>query len=242
MASPNTTSVVTQASASVLTSAPGVLAKKGATAQAWPFEGGLANGTDRRVDILTAALTCASERGVEGVSIEGVRALCGASVGSIYHHFGSREGVVAALFLALFHDQSRAMAKALAQASNAQEGVHALVTGYLDWVVAHPERARFLFQARSLAVRSLRGGELAQAAQQRNQALVQWFGPHQAAGTLRVLPCELLPSLVMGPVQSCCRAWLSGLAQDPRADGTLRPSPQAFRAELADAAWLVVRA
>lgn len=242
MASRTPSSAVAQASAPVLTSPPGVLPKKGATAQAWPFEGGLADGAERRVDILTAALICANERGVEGVSIEGVRALCGASVGSIYHHFGSREGVVAALFLALFHEQSVAMAGALAQAATAQQGVHALVTGYLDWVVAHPERARFLFQARSLAARSLRGGELAQAAQQRNQALVQWFGPHQAAGTLRVLPCELLPSLVMGPVQSYCRAWLSGQAQSPTADAAQRPSPQTFRAELAEAAWLVVQA
>ena len=44
-------------------------------------------------------------------------------------------------------------------------------------------------------------------------------------------------SLVMGPVQSYCRAWLSGNA----AQGGL-PSPTTYRAELADAAWRSVKA
>ena len=41
----------------------------------------------------------------------------------------------------------------------------------------------------------------------------------------------------MGPVQSYCRAWLSGL----QAQGAL-PSPATYRSELADAAWRAVRA
>ena len=54
--------------------------------------------TDRRQDILNAALACATEGGVDAVTIDGVRARCGASVGSIYHHFGNKDGIVAALF------------------------------------------------------------------------------------------------------------------------------------------------
>jgi len=50
---------------------------------------------DRRQDILNAALACAAEGGVDAVTIDGVRARCGASVGSIYHHFGNRDGIVA---------------------------------------------------------------------------------------------------------------------------------------------------
>ena len=191
-------------------------------------------GTDRRQDILNAALACAIDAGVDAVSIEGVRARCGASVGSIYHHFGNKDGIVAALFFDIFHEQSRSVQLQLDAARGAQAGVHALVTGYLDWVVAHPERARFLFQARSAVAAGPRTPDLAEAARRRNQALVAWFEPHRQAGALRDLPCELMPSLVMGPVQSYCRAWLSG----PSA----LPSPRTYREELADAAWRAVRA
>ncbi|WP_440111241.1 TetR/AcrR family transcriptional regulator [Acidovorax sp. BL-A-41-H1] len=193
--------------------------------------------TDRRQDILNAALACAAEGGVDAVTIDGVRARCGASVGSIYHHFGNRDGIVAALFFEIFHDQSRSVQAQLDSAHGVEAGVQALVTGYLDWVVAQPERARFLFQARGAVAAGPRKADLAEAARGRNQALVAWFEPHRASGTLRDLPCELMPSLVMGPVQSYCRAWLS----DRSSHGTL-PSPATYRAELADAAWRVVQA
>ena len=193
--------------------------------------------TDRRQDILNAALACAVDGGVDAVSIDGVRARCGASVGSIYHHFGNKDGIVAALFFDIFHDQSRSVQAQLDAAQGVEAGVQALVTGYLDWVVAQPERARFLFQARGAVAAGPRTPDLAEAARRRNQALVAWFEPHRRSGALRDLPCELMPSLVMGPVQSYCRAWLSGNG----AQGGL-PSPTTYRTELAEAAWRSVRA
>lgn len=196
-----------------------------------------ADTVDRRQDILNAALACAADGGVDVVSIDGVRARCGASVGSIYHHFGNRDGIVAALFFDIYHDQSRSVQSQLDAAQGVEAGVLALVTGYLDWVVAQPERARFLFQARGAVAASPRTPDLAEVARRRNQALVAWFEPHRQSGALRDLPCELMPSLVMGPVQSYCRAWLS----DRSGPGTL-PSPETYRNELAAAAWRAVRA
>lgn len=193
--------------------------------------------TDRRQDILNAALACAAQAGVDAVSIDGVRARCGASVGSIYHHFGSREGIVAALFFEIFAAQSLSVQAQLDAAVGVEAGVQALVTGYLDWVVAQPVQARFLFQARSPVASGPRSAELAEAARGRNQALLTWFEPHRQGGALRDLPCELMPSLVMGPVQSYCRAWLS----DRAGQGAL-PSPEVYRSELAAAAWRAVRA
>ncbi len=193
---------------------------------------------DRRQEILSAALACAADGGIDAVTIDGVRARCGASVGSIYHHFGNRDGIVAALFFDIFHDQSRAVQVQLDAARGVEAGVRALVTGYLDWVVAQPERARFLFQARGAVAAGPRTPDLADAARRRNQALVAWFEPHRRAGAVRDLPCELMPSLVMGPVQSYCRAWLSGSGNTGQGD---LPSPATYRTELADVAWRAVR-
>jgi AcrR family transcriptional regulator len=189
---------------------------------------------ERRQDILHAALACATERGVEAVSIDGVRARCGASVGSIYHHFGSREGLVSALYLDIFQEQSRYMHQALEAVFTPREGVQALVTGYLDWVVRYPDRARFLFQARAVAIGGPLAPALVDAASRRNAVLTAWFAPHQASGAVQPLPCELLPSLVMGPVQSYCRAWLGG--------NRGLPCPTVYRTPLAEAAWACVGA
>ena len=157
---------------------------------------------DRRQDILNAALACFAEGGMEAVSIEMVRQRCGASVGSIYHHFGSKEGVIAALFFDILAEQSQGVQSQLAKSKDVPAGVKALVMGYLDWVVAHPDRARFLFQARSVVAGGPRAQELAAHARERNLALLAWFEPHRRAGVLADIPCEVMPSLVPATLKS----------------------------------------
>lgn len=187
---------------------------------------------DRRSDILQAALACFQEVGIEATSIEMVRQRSQSSVGSIYHHFGSKEGIVAALFFDVLDAQTNSMAQALSKASTAPDGVRALVLGYVDWVTHEPDRARYMFRARSLVAQGPQAEQLKQRAQQRNAALLAWFEPHRQAGTLIDVPCSLMPALVLGPAQSYCRAWLHA------SDGM--PAPSLFREALADAAWRAV--
>ena len=97
-------------------------------------------------------------------------------------------------------------------------------------------QVRGRFVARGAVAAGPRTPDLAEAARRRNQALVTWFEPHRQSGALRDLPCELMPSLVMGPVQSYCRAWLSGNGAQVGL-----PSPTTYRTELAEAAWRSVR-
>ena len=49
--------------------------------------------------ILAAALDCFNQYGIEGTTIDMIRQQSNASVGSIYHHFGSKEDIAAALFI-----------------------------------------------------------------------------------------------------------------------------------------------
>ena len=53
----------------------------------------------RRRDLLEAALVCFSAHGIEGATVEMILARCGASIASLYHHFGSKDGLAAALYL-----------------------------------------------------------------------------------------------------------------------------------------------
>ena len=54
---------------------------------------------DRRQVILDAALEAFAERGTAAATVDDVRRRSGASVGSIYHHFGDKEGLAAALYV-----------------------------------------------------------------------------------------------------------------------------------------------
>src|SRR6185436_8786528 len=53
----------------------------------------------RKEAVLEAALACFEELGYDNTSIEDIRARSGASIGSIYHHFGRKEVIAAALYV-----------------------------------------------------------------------------------------------------------------------------------------------
>ena len=53
----------------------------------------------RRASILKAALDCFIGQGVEATTIDDIRRASGSSIGSLYHHFGNKEGIAAGLFI-----------------------------------------------------------------------------------------------------------------------------------------------
>jgi AcrR family transcriptional regulator len=58
-----------------------------------------AGAAERRRAILEGALEAFTSKGFAAATVGDVRRLSGASVGSIYHHFGDKEGLAAALYL-----------------------------------------------------------------------------------------------------------------------------------------------
>ena len=109
----------------------------------------------------------------------------------------------------------------------------ALVYSYVDWVSAQPELARFMFQARSSVSKGPHAKELQQRNRERAKLMMAWFAAPERAGTLKAWPPELLLSLLIGPAENYCRAWLSG---------RVKASPMQYREMLAQAVWASVAA
>jgi AcrR family transcriptional regulator len=183
--------------------------------------------------MLDGALACFNEHGIEPTTIEMILARCDASVGNLYHHFGSKDGLVAALFFCALADQAMLVDEELARAQTMQEGVAALVYSYVDWVTAQPELARFMFQARSAVSKGPHAKELQQRNRERAKLVMGWFAVPGRAGALKVLPSELVPSLIIGAAENYSRAWLSG---------RVKASPKQDREMLAEAVWASVSA
>lgn len=184
-------------------------------------------------DIFRKALTLFNEQGIEATTIEMIRAECDTSVGAIYHHFGNKEGLVAALFFTALDDQARLRESYMADATTTQAGVHGLVHSYVDWVDSQPEWARFQYHARFAVTKGPFKDELATRNKTRNKRLMEWLSDPARREELGSFPAELLPSLIIGQADSYCRAWLSG---------RVKGSPKAYREMLAEAAWRSVAA
>ncbi|MES2260110.1 MAG: TetR/AcrR family transcriptional regulator [Pseudomonadota bacterium] len=172
---------------------------------------------DRKSTILAAALAVFADKGIEAATIDDIRQRSLASVGSIYHHFGTKEGIAAALFAQGLDEYWAQLLDAAGSARNAERAVHAMIDTHLRWIVTKPELARFLFSRRQAV-----GAEHEQAIRQRTgthfKTLLDILKPWFRQGILRRLPAELYAPLLLGPAQELARHWLSGrIALDPRA-------------------------
>ena len=187
----------------------------------------------RPQEILDAALECVAEKGYAATTIADVRARSGASVGSIYHHFGDKEGIASALYVESLRDYQEGLASLLAGAPAAERGIRGMVGHHLGWVRRRPRHARFLFENREAAASAT--DEIEALNRSLFAVVREWLRPHQASGEIRRMPLELLYVVVLGPSQEYARHWLRG----PDADDA---SLGAAERVLARAAWDAVRA
>lgn len=174
------------------------------------------DGARRRDELLDAALRCFAARGVLGTGIEDVRREAGASPSSMYHHFEGLPGLTLALLTRTFEGLFGHLGARVTATGTAEGAVLALVDGHLEWVLAHEDEARFMYQAMSLELSPEVSGPL----QARKEALlapvVRHLAPFVARGELPRWPPLALDVVLLGPSHEACRRYLAGAALQPR--------------------------
>ena len=115
----------------------------------------------RRQAILDAALTLFTQRGVHGTSVEDICAESGASNGSVYHHFGSKEGIASVLYANAIADYQHGALAAITEATSAESGFRGCVEHYLHWVAANRELAVLMLAVEHSEIRALEADRVA---------------------------------------------------------------------------------
>jgi AcrR family transcriptional regulator len=179
----------------------------------------------RRQAILDAALRAFTDKGA-AATVDDVRALSGASVGSIYHWFDGKEDIATALYAEALGSYQEGYLAALRGSADPQRGIKAVVRHHLRWVEANPDLARFLFDRRE-------GGErVRELNRQVFAATASWLEPHVESGRVRRMPLDLYYALLIGPSQEFARHWLQG---------RMKTSIRQAEPVLAEAAWCALR-
>jgi AcrR family transcriptional regulator len=178
----------------------------------------------RKQEILDAALRAFTDKGYAAATVADVRELSGASTGSIYHHFGDKEGLAAALYLEALRDYQQGVLAVLGRESDAERGIKALVRHYLRWVAAHPDLARFLLAGRPPGAADRR--------EEMNRELMTAVAEWLRGRGLRPMPRDLFYVVLLGPAQEFTRHWL---------EGRTRTSITTAERNLAEAAWRALR-
>lgn len=190
----------------------------------------------RRNAILNAALGCFVELGVDATTVGDIRKRSGASVGSIYHHFSSKEGVAAAVYTMTLGDYHAGLLACVRKARTARALVRGIVHYHIDWTIEHAAYARFLIEMRRAETTPSAHDDI--RAMNRNVMMevadkVQGFAER---GALVRLPERLYGPVMIGPAQELIRRWLAGERGRLTADDLT-----AAKQPLADAAWAALK-
>jgi AcrR family transcriptional regulator len=187
--------------------------------------------TDARAAVLDAAARLFDARGYAAVSIGDLTAASGVSNGSIYHHFSSKDGVLAALVVGALADyQHQLLAVLDAHADDAPGGIRAAVAHELAWLERHPRQARLIIAHRDAVARSATGQEPLRAANRAfTRAARAWLDRHPAT---RGLDVNLLHAVVFAPARELGALWLAK---------RLKTKPTTYAATLGAAAWAALR-
>ena len=186
----------------------------------------------RRESILKAALGCFIGNGVEATTVDDIVRASGSSIGSLYHHFGNKEGVAAGLFIDGIERLNAGLLKKLKRCRSAEAGVRTVVTQYCDWVTANRDIARYLLNSRDIAFPPHTKDQLREIHSAHIAEIFRWFGPFVRDGDMKALPVDTYVPIISGPIQDYTRHWLAGQVQE---------SPARVKAIFADAAWNAVR-
>jgi AcrR family transcriptional regulator len=172
----------------------------------------------RRAAILDAALAAFIEHGVAGASIEDIRARSGASIGSIYHHFGGKDAIAGTLYLDAMRVYQQGFLESLASSDDARDGVEGAVRHTLAWLAEHRDLARFLLLSRDARVVVATKRPLRDLNHRFFAGVARWMRPHVQRGELRDLDPELLTALWVGPSLELARLWLAGRTRSSLTD------------------------
>jgi AcrR family transcriptional regulator len=187
---------------------------------------------DRREGILAAALDAFTEKGFAGATIEDVRRRSGASTGSIYHHFGGKEGLAAALYIEGLRDYQEGFLRELRRERGAEERIKGLVRHHVRWVARNADLARFIYARRETEVRAVTEEPMAQLNRRLFAEAGALLEPLFERGELRRVPLDVFNAVLIGPSQEYCRHWLAGRT---------RTSIKQAERLLAQAAWDALR-
>ena len=181
--------------------------------------------------VMEVALGHFSEVGIERTNVSNILNDSGCSVGSLYHHFGNKEGIAEALFIDGVNQFNSRLLEALLPRRTASNGIKAIVTFCCEWVTDQPELAGFLL-SREVTLSDNAKLELRKMDREFGQSIYDWFVPHVKSGALLELPTSMYVPLICGSTLEYSRLWISG--RNNR-------SPGAVASILAEAAWQSVK-
>ncbi len=186
----------------------------------------------RRLQIIQTALDCFTYIGLNETTMSVISERSGASIGSVYHHFKSKDQLAAAVYLEGIIEYQKGLVESLTAEQGPREGIRAVVEFHLRWVEQNPRWALYLFRKRNARFMEGTDSEFNELNRSFAAEIGGWFGRHIKAGHIRDLPRDIIISIMLGPCQEFSRLYLTGKNATP-VDRAVE--------NISDAVWVALR-
>lgn len=171
---------------------------------------GQSRSQETKTRVLDAARAVLMEHGISELTMKDLQERSGVSNGSIFHHFGSKDGVLEELFV----EERRSYLGSVGAAIMAHEGdpCDAFGAGAAAAVRFHardPNRYLRLIAAFSNSEWLFRNERIwAALIEQVEAPVMRWAVPHFQSGALPPLPPALYQAYMLGPPEQLTQVWL----------------------------------
>lgn len=164
--------------------------------------------TEKKQQIIKTALDIFDQHGVENTTIEMICTATHTSIGSLYHHFGNKEGLAAKVYLTGLQQFSKSLLDALQQCTTAKDAVFCIVETNVNWIDQNRKWAKFIFEQGKILQQTQQQDSFSASAitmQQQIEALFLRLEGHEIFASW---PKEILHSLLVGAVHEYAKHWL----------------------------------
>jgi AcrR family transcriptional regulator len=158
------------------------------------------SGERRRTEILDAALRCFDRQGVTATTIDDIRAESGASIGSIYHQFTSKDEILTHLYCQAVSAYGAGLTKALRSKRHPKQGLRAGVEFHVRWIDDHRPLAGIMLRWDESELSATGQTKLMEEARRFSKELGSWLGEAVVSGAIRSMTPELYAALFIGPL------------------------------------------
>lgn len=165
-----------------------------------------------RARIIETSIELFAKFGREAVSVQDICREAKVSNGSLFHHFGSKNGIALAAYLELREDYwSAAMAAMESFEGDPIDALGAAAAAAMVFQEEQGDRYNFMVECGSADWMREHGEPVRALNAKIASRWMAWAGPHLASGKLPMLPPEIYPAIIFGPSQWLARSWQTGL-------------------------------
>ena len=162
----------------------------------------------RREQIIRSALEAFTEKGIFKTTMSDIRHRSGASTGSVYHHFGSKQHIAFEIYLHGIDSFYQVALDVFDENQDGERSIKKIIERSLRWHDDHRQLGYYLFRAADTGFLHEHDEAIRSRQVRFLKRFGEWVAPRMHSGEIRPIPPRMQVPLIVGPTREFLRNWM----------------------------------